>query len=828
MAANAALAAKPAGSITECDQATEAKIMDTVRFAIRQFRRNPLLFTVVVLTLGIGIGASTTLFSAANAVLLRPLPFADSDRLLRLWSVDSEEPLNQQRVSYPDLVDWRAESQTLDLVGHGRLGSVLTGQGDPVRLRTELFLGDLFGLLRVPPMLGSVPAGAADQPVVVLSHGLWQSRFGGDAEIMGTAVTLDGTTYSVAAVMPRSFEFPVLATETVDAWIPLEQFNPALARQRGARLIEVIARMRPGVALDRARAEMDVIAASLGARYPDTNAGMGVRVTPALDEVTRDHARGILLLSGAVGVLLLIACVNVANLLLARSTVRGREFAIRSALGAGHARITRQLLVESVILSLLGGLLGCVLSVWGVDVLRTLLTGTLPRAAEIKLDLHVLGFAAVTSIAVGLSFGLVPAWNAWRLQETNSLQRGVSTASRGIRGRRLADVLVVTEVVLATVLLAAASAFIHSYWKLNQPDTAFDPERVLTFSVSWSATEYPDPGQAFTRLRSQLLTVPDVVDASTGIQLPDRGQATLDDTSPFLEIEGQAIPRAERQRVSTVTIQPGYFRTLGIPLLTGRDFSDDDRAERPPVVIVNESLVRAYLGGEDPIGRRLSLDSWTLPRESAAEIVGVVGDVGHRGLSGSVQPLIYLPISQRPVWNATVVVRTAGEPLASVPAIREAFRVIDPDQPIENVQTLDQRIAGTLVDDRSRALLLGSFAISAVLLAAIGLYGVLSYTTSQRAREIGIRMALGARADIVSLAIVSHGMRRVLLGTVVGVAASFGLGRLVDGFLFEVSPADPVSIAAVATTMFLVALLACAIPASRSARVDPVHVLRYE
>jgi putative ABC transport system permease protein len=802
--------------------------MDTIRFAIRQFRRNPLFFTVVVLTLGIGIGASTTLFTAANAVLLRPLPYADSDRLVSLWSVRSEEPSNQQRVSYPDLVDWRSRSQTLDLVGHGGLSSVLTGRGDPVRLRTELFLGDLFGLLRVAPMLGSAPTGAADEPVVILSHRLWQSRFDGHEDIVDTTLTLDGTSYSVAAVMPPGFEFPVLATETVDAWLPLAQFNPALARQRGARLIEVIGRIRPGVTLEQAQAEMVVIAASLGAQYPDTNGGMGVRVMPALDDVTRDHARGIFLLSGAVGVLLLITCVNVATLLLALSTVRGREFAIRSALGAGHARITRQLLAESVILSLLGGVFGCVLSVWGVALLRTLLAGTLPRAAQINLDLHVLAFAAVTSILVGLLFGLAPAWNAWRLQDTSSLQRGAPTASRSIRGRRLADALVVSEVVLATVLLAAASVFIHSYWKLNQPETGFDAEQVLTFSISWPSAEYPDPAQAFNRLRSQLLTVPGVVDASTGIQLPDRGQVTLNDTSPFLEIEGQVMPRGERQRVSTVTIQPGYFRTLGIPLLDGRAFRDDDRADRPPVVIVNESLVRAYLGGEDPIGRRLSLDSWTLLGESAAEIVGVVGDVSHRGLSASVQPLVYLPISQRPVWNATVSVRATGEPLALVPAIREAVRIIDSDQPIENVQTLEQRVAGTLVDDRSRALLLGSFSISAVLLAAIGLYGVLSYTTSQRTREVGIRMALGARAVVVSLAVIRHGMRRVLLGVFMGIVVSFALTRFVDGFLFEVSPADPLTVGVVAITMLLVALLACALPASRSARIDLVHVLKHE
>lgn len=803
--------------------------LDTVRFAIRQFRRNPLLLLAIVLTLGIGIGASTTFFSVADAVLLDPLPFADSDRLVRLWSVDSEEPLNQ-RVSYPDFVDWRSESETLDLVGYGGVGGiVLTGQGDPVRLRTELFLGDLFGLLGVAPMLGATPvsAGAAERPVVVISHGLWQRRFDADPEIVGTGATLNGTSDTVAAVMPPGFEFPVLAGAAVDAWIPLAQFNPALAGQRGARLIEVIARMRPGITLEQAQAEMDVIAANLSAQYPETNDGIGVRVIPASDDVTREHSRGILLLSGAVGVLLLIACVNVANLLLARSTVRGREFAVRSALGAGRARITRQLLVESVLLSLLGGALGCVLSVWGIDVLRALLAGTVPRAAEIRVDLPVLAFTGVTSLLAGVLFGLAPAWNASRLDYAKSLRNGTVTASRGVHGRRLADVFVVGEVVLATVLLAAASVFIHSYWKLDRSDAGFDAEGVLTFDVSWNSGEYPDPSQAFARLRSSLLAVPGVVAASTGIQLPDRGRPMLDDTSPFVEIEGRAMPRAERERVSTVTIQPGYFRALGIPLLAGRVFGDDDRAERSPVVIVNESLARAYLGDEDPIGRRLRLDSWTSLTETA-EIVGVVGDVGHRGLSGDVQPLVYLPMSQRSVWDATVVVRTTGEPLTLVPAIREAVRAIDSDQPVENFQTLEQRIAGTLLGDRARALLLGAFSASAVLLAAIGLYGVVSYATSQRAREIGIRMALGARAPTVAFAIVWDGMQRVVLGTLIGIVASLALMRLAAGLLFEVSPGDPFTGAVVVIVMLLVTVFACAIPAGRSARIDPVHILRSE
>jgi putative ABC transport system permease protein len=802
-------------------------ILDTVIYDLghgcRAIVKHVRFSVLVIMTLALGIGASTTVFSVINAVLLQPLPYAESDRLVWLWSIRSENPL-KQRVSYPDFVDWRTASETLELVGYGALRPVLTGTGDPQRLRATLFVGDLFALLGVSPMLGSASRETVSdgEPVVVLSQALWRRRFNADPDVVGMPVALDGVRYTVAAVMPAGFQFPIQAATSTDVWIPLKRFNPALAEQRGARLIEVIGRMRRGVTLEQAQVEMDLIASNLSAQYPETNGRMGVRVTAALQEVTGNVSRGLWLLSAAVAALLLIGCVNVANLLLVRTAGRDREIAIRAALGAGSARLACQLLLESVLLAVIAGLFGCFFAHWGVDALGALLADSIPRASEISVNGYVLGFAVVVTLGTGLLFGLAPALEASTLDLTRPLKQGAAAVSRGVARKRLADVLIVGEVALAMILLTAAGLFIHSFWKLDRSDA---PENVLTFELTWPAGRYPNPVEAFRRLRARLLTIPGVLEASTGLQLPDRGEALLDDTSPFVEVEGQSVARAERQRVATLTIQSGYFRALGIPLLAGRDFGEDDRAGRPRVVVINESLARAYLVGEDPIGRQISLDSWVLRGESAAEIVGVVSDVKHRGLQEA-QPLVYLPMEQWPAWESPMVLSTSQDPLTFVPAVREVLASIDPDQPMDDIRTLEQRIAGALSEDRSRALLLGAFSSFAVLLAAIGLYGVLSYATSQRVREIGIRLALGAHSGDVLRAVVGQGMKRVLTGMLIGLFTAVALTGVVDNLLFEISPADPVALAVVTAILIFATVLACAIPALRAARTEPASVLR--
>jgi len=785
-------------------------------------------FTVLVaVTLSLTIGAGAAVFSIANAVLLRPLPYADSGRLVRLKSVSERSSL-EQRASYPDFRDWREQTKTLELVGHGGIEMVLTGAGEPERLRGEMFVGDLFSLLGVAAELGTATRDDSAGAAAILSHALWQRDFAANPAIVGTAITLDGERYTVAAVMPARFQYPVLAAASVDVWLPLARFNPALAERRNARLIDVLARLRPGVSLAEAQAEFDVIAAGLSAQYPDTNRGLGVRLVSAQDEATGGVTGGLVLLCAAVGALMLVGCVNVASLLLARAIARQKELATRAALGAARWRIARQVVLESLLLAGLGGGIGTLLAYWIVDAAGALLAGTMPRAGEIAGGSGVIGIGLALSLLSGLAFGLLPALGAARAVSAGALKEGAHGSSHGLRARRTFAGLLLVEMTLATILLAGGGLFVHSFAKLDRADAAFDPRNVLTFELSWPAAKYGDPADAFGRLRARLLEIPGVLAASTGLQLPYRGEALLDDAAPFAQIEGRPAAAEERARVSSLTVQPGFLRALEIPLVGGRDFNDDDRAGTSRVAMVNRSFVQAYLGGEDPLGRRLRLDSWTLGGDGAAEIVGVVADVRHEGLRSAAEPLVYLPFAQWPKWSSPLVVKTEGSPLALVPALREAVRELDAAQPIDNIATLEQRLAGSLAQDRFRAGLLGAFSVLALLLAAVGLFAVLSYTTAQRVREIGIRMAFGARAADVARAVVVDGMVPVVAGIALGIVGAGLLFRLVDNLLFEVATTDVGTLAAAVAIMLAVATLACAAPARRAARVDPAVALRGE
>lgn len=799
----------------------EPLVAHDFRYAWRAVTVNARFTLLVAITLAVTIGATSTVFSVANAVLLRPLPYAYGDGLVELWSVRGQDPL-RQRASFPDFRDWRAQARTLDLAGHGGLETVLTGAGEPERLRAELFVGDLLDLLGVAPQLG---AAASGEGAAILSHALWQRRFGGDPGVIGRLVTLDGASYEVAAVMPRGFEFPIRTAGPVDVWLPVERFNPALAERRDARLIEVVGRLRPGTTLAEAQAELDVIAASLSARYPETNRDLRVRVVAALEEATGGVAVGLTLLCAAVAALFLIGCVNVASLQLARTIAREKELATRAALGAARGRIARQLLIESLLLAAFGGVLGALLASWAVATAGAWLAGLLPRAGEIEVDAFVLGSAVALSLAAGSLFGLAPALGAMRAGEGDTL-KGSHAGQRRISGRRAFAGLVAVEMALATLLLAGAGLFIHSFVKLDRPDVGFDAGNVLAFELSWPPGKYRDPGDPFARLRTRLLEIPGVVAVSTGVQLPGRGDAVLDDTAPFAEIEGQPAPVGARPRVSTLTIHPGFLRALGIPLVAGRGFSDDDRADTPPVVIVNRSFARAYLNGEAPVGRRLRLDSWRLAGDGRAEIVGLAEDVRHDGLLADVEPLVYLPFAQRPEWDASMIVKTQGDPLAWVPAVREAVRAIDPDLPIDNLSTLEQRLAASLALDRFRALLLFAFSAVAVAIAAVGLFAVLSYATTQRVREIAIRLALGARGGDVARAVVAQGMLPVAAGIFAGALGAAALFKLVDSLLFEVAATDATAFGVAIVALLAVGAAASSVPARRAARIDPALALR--
>jgi len=786
--------------------------------------KSPAFTVTAALSLALGIGASAVMFSAVHAVLFRPLPYRDSDRLVWLWSTQPNTG-TKQRVSYPDFLDWMAESQSFEgMAGWGGYEATLTGAGEPEALQAGLFHGDLFVLLGVSPLVGAV----GDEPQsVVISHRLWQRRFGGGRDVAGRPVRLNGQSFAIAAVMPPGFEFPVHAGAPIDMWIRLGEFNPALRSNRGARLIEVLARLKPNVSLDEAQADMNRIAARLAEQYPQTNRGAGVHIVTALEEVAAGSAQGLWALFGGVAALLLISCVNVANLLIARATARRREIAVRAALGAGRSRIALHLVGESVWLACGGAFLGGLLAFWGMSVLREMAPTGLSRIDQVRLDIPLLLFLLLTGIVAGIACGLASAWYASRLCGAETLQQSSPALSEGLAARRLSSALVIGEIALAMILLAGAGLFINSVWRLAEIDAGLDPEHILTFEINWPGSRYSQPGEAFRQLQERLLAIPGVLAASTGMQLPDRGIPMIDDVSPLLEIEGRQIAPSERPRVALFTTQPGYLRAMGIPLIRGRDFTASDAGGSPPVVIINDALARAHFRNEDPIGRRLKLESWTLLRTRTVEIVGIAGNVMHRG-ARTATPAVYAPMQQLPRYSSHMVVRTAGDPLQYVNAVRAAVYGLDKDQAIEDMQTMNQRIAGAIAKDRFSAAFLAAFAALALILAAIGLYGLLAYITARRTQEMAIRMALGARqADVMAL-VLRQGVALAAIGMAIGLAGALAITRFIEGLLFGVTPTDPLTFALATLTLAAVATAATLVPAWRAIRTNPAAALRHQ
>jgi putative ABC transport system permease protein len=806
-----------------------------VRHGLRSLRRAPIFAAVAIVTLALGIGANTAVFSVVNAVLLKPLPYKDGSRLVWLWSTDPKNP-SATSVSYPDFVDIRAQSRSLaSLAAWYGYEMVLTGGEEPQRVQVAVVAGDLFSVLGVPPDLGTTFRAEPDstERAIVLSHRFWAEQLGSDPTIVGRALTLSGKSYPVVGVMPRGFQFPI-QTLAIDIWATHgnEQFVDIPQMSRGARMQDAIGRLSDGIELDAAQAELDVIASRLSREYPDSNGGVGLRIVPATEHVVGRVSRPLLVLFAAVACVLLIACVNVASLLLARATDRRREIALRSALGAGRTRIALQLVIESLLLALIGGAIGGLMATWGVDALVALAPGDLPRADEIGVDRAVLAFTLLASLATGLVFGVAPAWHASKVDLTTALQEGGRTMSDSARAPRLRGALVVAEIALAVLLLTGATLFMTTFWRLQQAPQGFDARNVITFDVTWPWEKYSfeQSGEKFRELQTALLSVPGIRGAAAGMQLPDRGGPATDAVFPYLEIEGRPVPSDARPRTGNIASQPGYFRTLGIPLMKGRDFTDRDSQDAPPVAIINESLARTFFGEENPIGKRLKLDLWILfgDKTPMREIVGVAGDVKHAGLSGAARPIVYIPLAQRPFNMSYVVVKTDGDPARFVPAIRAAVRSVDSDQPIYDVRTLEERIGMSVGQERFNALLLGVLAGLALLLAAVGLYGVLSYTVAQRTHEMGVRLALGAEGNDVLGLVLRHGLKLIAAGLVIGIAGALVLTRLIEGLLFGVSTSDPRTHLIVVIVLTVVAIAACWIPARRAARVDPIVALRYE
>ncbi len=807
-----------------------------MRYGARILLKNPGFTLIAVITLALGIGANTALFSVIYRVLLNPLPYPEAERLMTLWSVDLRRAGSKEATSGLDLADWRRQSKSFDgMAGWFEIDHILTEGETPQRVGCVWVTADLFPMLGVQPILGRFFEPAefkTEQPrEVILSHKLWQERFGSTRDLPGKSISINQKSYTVVGIMPPGFQFP-MQPDRIEVWMPApesEKMGPF--GQRNARLMNVIGRLKPDVAQEQAQAELDLVTAALRAQYPTTNQHYGARIIPAVENLTGSLRRPLFVLFGAVGCVLLIACVNVAGLLLARGAARQHEMAVRAALGGSRRRITRQLLTESLILACLAGALGVLLAAWGVDALLTLHPGYLPGNEQIAMDSSVLLFTLLLSLLTGVVFGLAPAWSSSKIDLTTSLKEGARAATDSLTQRRIRNALVVAEIALALVLLTGAGLLMNSFWRLRQVDPGFDPHNVLTLRLSLDGFKYTKPEQLtdwFHRLQERLQAIPGVRSASVVMPVPLHGLTYLEDfTFPF-EIEGRPHAANEHPRIGGYGVQPGYFGTMGIQLIAGRDFTARDNGTAPPVVIVSEEFARRYFPGEIPLGRRIrvfwpwdSLPSWR-------EIVGVAGDVkGHR-LDAAAKPEIYTAHAQTPFNEMYVAIKTDVAPQSIVGAVRSAVQSLEKHQPFYDIRTMEERIGASVAQQRFSMLLLTLFAAVALILTTVGLYSVMAYTVAQRTHEIGIRMALGAQSLDVLRLVMKQGITLALIGVAIGMAASFALTRLMKSLLFGVSATDPLTFITIALLLTMIALLACWIPARRATKVDPMVALRYE
>ena len=810
-------------------------LLQDLRFAFRGLRRSPGFTAAAVLCLALGIGANTAVFSVLNSVLLRPLPFKDPDRIVMVWGQMLSDDVLQMPASGAEFLDYRDHVKSFSEVAAvvNRYMN-LTGQDTPERLVAARVSATLFPILGVDAALGRTFVPEEDrfgnEKVVVLSHGLWRRRFGGDPGILGRKLTLSDEPYTVIGVMPADFRFKTGMFDH-ELWIPIA-INLEKLPPRGARGLEVVARLKPGVSLEAAQTEMDSVAAGFQRDYPDVYAaesGWGIRLVPLQQQIVGNSRPALVLLMGMVGLVLLIACANVANLLLARSTARQKEVAIRGALGASRSGLLRQFLAESVLLSLLGGVAGLLLAYWGIRTVVALNPANLPRLNEVGIDGPVLVFTLVVSLLTGVLFGLVPALRAFRPDLQGTLKEGGKTSVQGSGQHRLRSALVVAEVAVALVVLVGAGLLVRSLWRLQEVDPGFETDRVLTLQVYLSPTKYEDAPQQTAyvqRLLESVRQVPGVETAGAVSGLP-LGEVQIMIEATLEQYSGTQAGAEATPTIDWRPISPGYLEAMGIPLLQGRAFSDLDHAEAPPVAIVDDALVRRYWPGQNPIGKRLQLstgrgDEGTVWRT----VVGVVGHVKALSLEGESREQVYTPLPQAPFPYVSMALRTASEPLQAADAVRRAIWAVDPDQPVDKVQPMEQIVRGASAGRRSYALLLGAFAVVALVLATVGVYGVMAYSVAQRHHEIGIRMALGARpADVLGL-VVKQGLTLGGIGLVLGAALSFWSGRWVESLLFGVSSTDLATLLGVALLLGGVSLLASYLPARRAARVDPMVTFR--
>ena len=811
-------------------------LIQDIRFGLRMLIKSPSVSIVATIALALGIGANTAIFSVVNAVLLRPLPFPDPDSLVAVFETDRERGYNRGSHSYPNFFDLRAQNTVFERIATYRDSNfIMTGRGEPARLQGCVGTADLLPLLGVAPMLGRTFHPDDDKPsetgrAVILSHALFQNRFGGDPSILNQSITLDAVNFTVIGVMPPGFEFPI-QNEPVDLWTTIAgdaSGKEPVTVQRGAHFLRVIGRLKPGVTEDQAQTELTTIAARLEQQYPDENTRKSLRAESALSALVADARPMLLLFLSAVASVLLIACANVANLLLARATSRHREMAIRTAMGASRMRVIRQLLTESVLLSLLGGTIGLLLAVWWSDLLVALGKDDIPRALHVGIDWRVLGFTLGLSLLTGLIFGLAPAFHSSKTELVESLKEGARGSSDGARRIRLRNVLMIGELAMAMVLLVIAGLLIQSLWRLQKVNSGLQPENLLTFNVGLSEVKYKynQQTQFFIDLKNRLEATPGVQSASTIYPLPLSG----DRFSISFEIEGRPLPQKDHPSGDFFTTGVGYFRTMGIPVLKGRDFEDRDKHGSTPVIIITETFARQYFPNEDPIGKRVKPGISSIEDEDSTmrEIIGVVGDVRNRNLATEARAAYYVPHTQVPFSQMVAVIKTNSEPRAFLPVVTKVVSGMDQDIPLFGVKSMEEYLSASVAAPRFGTTLLTIFAAVALILTIVGLYGVMSYSVAQRTNEIGIRVALGAQSRDVLLMIVKHGSKMILIGLGIGLAAAFAVTRLIASLLFGVTAKDPYTFAAVAVLLAIVALLACYIPAWRATKVDPMEALRCE
>jgi putative ABC transport system permease protein len=818
-------------------------LFQDLRYGARMLLKNPGITSVVILALALGIGANTAIFSVVNAVLLRPLPYTESDRLV--FISESSKSMDEISVSYPNFSDWRAQNRVFEYIGVSNRNSYnLVGSGEPERILTAQASADLFSALRVQPAIGRLFTNDEDKPganpVVVLSYGLWQRRFGGQPGIVNQQLTFNNKSFTVIGVMPEGFQYP----SRVEMWVPVGQLAGDVNwQQRGnhPRLYGV-ARLKPGVTLEQARADMSTIAANLEKQYPDSNAGNGVILKPMLEVFVGDVRTTLWVLFAAVGFVLLIACANIANLLLARAGARQKEMAIRAAMGAGRWRIARQLLTESILLALIGGTLGLLIARWGIELILYISPNAIPRSREISIDWRVLAFTLGIAFVTGILFGLVPALQVSIVDVHETLKE----TGRGVSRRHwLRSSLVVVEVATTLILLIGAGLMIRSFARLQSVNPGFSYEHLTSFTVSIPQKKYPaeeQRGQFFNRLLENIRGLPGVeaVAAASGLPLGNNGWQTS-----FI-VDGKPIPpRDQTPLMEACLVTPDYFSTMNIPLLRGRYFNDrDDRSwiagrdlsklnegERGiagvDVIVIDEEFARRYWPGEDAVGKRVRLGN--RPEAPLLTVVGVVGRVMMEGLSqDSKRVQGYFSYAQMPGSSMAVIAKGASDPNQLVASMREQVRSVDPDQPIYNVRTMNEIRSESVAPERLNLTLLTIFAGIALMLAIVGIYGVMSYSVTQRTHEIGIRMAIGARPRDVFKMVIGQGMMLALIGVAFGLVGAFGLTRLMASMLFGVEPTDPATFAVIAILLTLVALLACYLPSRRATKVDPVVSLRYE